>query len=76
MSTVTVAVPTSLDESLVARMKAVGARSKEEYVLELIAFDCAVNELEGTLEGRLAGPFEPLEEDWKELVRQSAAKLG
>lgn len=74
MSTVTVAVPSSLDESLAARMKAVGARSKEEYVLELIAFDCAMSELEGTLEGRISGPFEPLEEDWKERVRQ-AAKL-
>jgi hypothetical protein len=42
----------------------------------LIASDCAVDELERTLEGRLAGVFEPLEGDWKERVRQSAAKLG
>lgn len=49
---------------------------KEEYVLELIASDGAVDELERTLEGRLAGAFEPLEGDWKERVRQSAAKLG
>lgn len=76
MSTVTIAVPDPLDESLTARMKAVGARSKEEYVLELIASDCAVDEMERTLEGRLAGAFEPLEGDWKERVRRSAAKLG
>ncbi len=31
------------------------------------------DELERTLEGRLAGEFEPLEGDWKERVRQSAA---
>ena len=42
----------------------------------LIASDCAVDELEGTLEARLEGVFEPLEGDWKERVRQSAAKLG
>ncbi len=76
MSTVTIAVPDPLDESLMARMRAVGARSKEEYVLELIASDCAVEELERTLEGRLVGAFEPLEEDWKERVRRAAAKLG
>jgi hypothetical protein len=76
MSTVTIAVPDPLDAALSARMKAVGARSREEYLLELIASDCAVDELERTLEGRLAGVFEPLEGDWKERVRQSAAKLG
>jgi predicted RNase H-like HicB family nuclease len=30
--------------------------------------------LEGVLVDRLAGPFEPLEADWKERVRQSATK--
>ena len=76
MSTVTIALPDLLDESLTVRMKAVGARSKEEYVLELIASDCAADELERTLEARLAGGFEPVEGNWKERVRQSAAKLG
>ena len=74
MSTITIAVPDPLDTALVARMNAVGARSKEEYLLALIESDCAASELERVLVDRLAGPFEPLETDWKERVRQSAAK--
>lgn len=33
----------------------------------------AVTELEQVLVERLAGPFEPLERDWKQRVRQAAA---
>jgi hypothetical protein len=74
MSTVTIALPDPLDAALLERMMAVGARSKEEYLLALIESDCAASELERVLVDRLAGPFEPLETDWKERVRQSATK--
>ncbi len=76
MSTVTIAVPDPLDAALIERMKIVGARTKEEYLLALIESDCAATALERTLEARLAGPFERLEADWKDRVRQSAARLG
>lgn len=74
MATVTIALPDPLDAALRERMAAVGARSKEEYLLALIESDCAASELERVLVDRLAGPFEPLETDWKERVRQSATK--
>ena len=74
MSTVTIALPDPLDAALRERMTAVGAHSKEEYLLALIESDCAASELERVLVNRLAGPFEPLETDWKERVRQSATK--
>jgi hypothetical protein len=72
MSTVTIALPDPLDAALLERMTAVGAHSKEEYLLALIESDCAASELERVLVDRLAGPFEPLEIDWKQRVRQSA----
>jgi hypothetical protein len=74
MSTVTIALPDPLDAALRERMTTVGAHSKEEYLVALIESDCAASELERVLVDRLAGPFEPLETDWKERVRQSAAK--
>ncbi len=74
MSTVTIALPDPLDAALRERMTALGAHSKEEYLLALIESDCAASELERILVDRLAGPFEPLEEDWNERVRQSAMK--
>lgn len=74
MSTVTIALPDPLDAALLERMTAVGARSKEEYLLALIESDCAASELEGILVDRLAGPFAPLEADWKERVRRTATK--
>lgn len=73
MSTITIAVPDPLDAALAERMNAVGARSKEEYLLALIESDCAASELERTLTARMAGPFVPLALDWKERVRQTAA---
>ncbi len=75
MSTVTIALPGPLNAALLERMTAVGAGSKEEYLLALIESDCAASELERVLIDRLTGPFEPLEADWKADVRQSAAKL-
>jgi len=38
-------------------------------------WDLAATELEQVLVQRLAGPFEPLEADWKQRVRQTAADL-
>ena len=74
MTTVTIALPDPLDAALLERMTVAGARSKEECLLALIESDCAASELERILADRLAGPFEPLEADWKERVRQSGTK--
>jgi uncharacterized protein (DUF433 family) len=40
----------------------------------LAVMDFAEGDVERILVDRLAGPFEPLETDWKERVRQSATK--
>lgn len=76
MSTITIAVPDPLDAALIERMSAIGARSKEEYLLALLESDCAASELDRTLRERMAGPFGPLAADWKERVRQAAAQRG
>ena len=73
LSTITIAVPDPLNASRTERMKALGARSKEEYLLALAAADCAASELDRTLTERLAGPFVPRAGDWKEQVREAAA---
>jgi hypothetical protein len=72
MSTITVAVPDPLDAALAQRMSATGARSKEEYLLGLLEADCAAGALDRILAERLAGPFSPLPENWKEQVRRAA----
>ena len=72
MSTITVAVPAPLDAAMAERIKAVGASSKEEYMLNLVEADCAVSEFESVLARRAAGPFGPLPSDWKEQVRTAA----
>jgi hypothetical protein len=74
MSTITVAVPEPLDAALAERMKAVGAHSREEYLLSLLEADCAASELERTLTERSTGPFAPLPADWMDEVRKAAAK--
>ena len=76
MSTVTVAVPDPLDAAMTERIKTVGARSKEEYLLSLVEADCAASELESVLEQRVAGPFAPLPDDWKLQVRTAARGLA
>jgi len=73
MSTITVAVPDPLDAAMAERMKAVGARSKEEYLLSLVEADCAASDLEELLAQRAVGPFAPLPDDWKDKVRTAAA---
>ena len=76
MSTVTIALTDELDAVLAERMKAAGARSKEEYLLGLLESDCAASDLERVLAERMAGPFTPLESDWKERVRATVARHG
>ena len=72
MSTVTITLPDPLDATLAERVKTSGARSKEEYLLSLVESDCAAGDLERVLAERIAGPFAPLEPDWKERVRLAA----
>lgn len=74
MSTLTIALPDNLDAVLADRVKASGARSKEEYLVALVESDCATGHLEQVLMERLGGPFAPWEADWKERVRSGAAK--
>lgn len=74
MSTILVAVPDPLDAALAERVKALGAQSKEQYVLSLVEADCAAGELECVVTQRWDGPFTPLPEDWQEQVRQAAAR--
>ena len=75
MSTITVALPDDLDALLAERIRVAGAESKEAYLLTLVESDCAASALEETLAARMSGPFEPLEQDWKERVRQAAGNL-
>jgi hypothetical protein len=76
VSTITISVPDPLDATLTERMNAVGASSKEQYLLSLVEADCAANELEQKLAERWDGPFAPLASDWKDQVRQAAAQRG
>jgi hypothetical protein len=73
MSTLVIHLPEPLDATLAERVKASGARSKEEYLVSLVESDCAAGKLETVLTERLAGPFAPLEPDWKARVRSEAA---
>lgn len=74
MSTVTVRFPEQLEATLADRVKISGANSVEEYLIGLVEEDVAAGELDSVLSSRMSGPFEPLEEDWKERVRGTAAK--
>jgi hypothetical protein len=73
MATLTIHLPEPLDATLTERVKTSGASSKEEYLLSLVESDCAAGTLERVLTERLAGPFAPLEPDWKARVRSAAA---
>jgi len=59
-----------------SRASAAGFRSKEEYLLALVQADCERAEIEPVLEARLDGPFEPLEADWKQRIRDAAQPRG
>ncbi len=74
MSTVTIQLPDRLNANLAERVKTSGASSMEEYLVQLVEWDVATGELDSVLENRMNGPFEPMEEDWKERVRSAAAK--
>ena len=74
MSTLTIHLPELLDATVAERVKTSGVGSKEEYLLSLVESDCAAGTLERVLTERLAGPFAPLERDWKDRVRATAAK--
>jgi hypothetical protein len=73
---ITIDLPEPLDASFTERVKASGAGSKAEYLLRLVESDCAAATLESALMERLTGPFALLESDWKDNVRNTAAKLS
>jgi len=74
MSTLTIHLPDMLDATLAERVKTSGAGSTEEYLLSLVESDCAAGTLERVLAERMGGPFAPLEPDWKDRVRSTAAR--
>lgn len=76
MSKLTISLPDAINATMESRAKAAGFHSKEEYLLALVQADCERAELEPVLEARLEGPFEPLESDWKERVRDAAERRG
>lgn len=76
MSEVTISLPDAIKATLESRASAAGFRSKEEYLLTLVKADCERAQIEPILEERLNGPFEPLEADWKQRVRDAAQRRG
>ena len=72
MSSLTISISDSLEAALDDRVKATGFGSKEQFILFLLEAECAPDGLEKVLVERSAGPFEPLEPDWKEKVRAAA----
>lgn len=76
MSNVTISLPDAMNATMESRARAAGFRTKEEYLLALIQADCDRAELEPVLEARLDGPFESLESDWKQQVRDAAQRRG
>jgi hypothetical protein len=76
MSEVTISLSDDLNTTLESRANAAGFHSKQEYLLTLVQADCERAELEPVLEARLDGPFEPLEADWKQRVRDAAQRRG
>jgi len=76
MSEVTISLPAGLDATLETRANAAGFGSKEDYLVALVRADCERVALEPVLEARLQGPFEPLEANWKQRVREAAQKRG
>jgi len=76
MSNVTISLPDAMSATMESRASAAGFRSKEEYLLALVQADCERAELEPVLEARLDGPFESLEADWKQRIRDAAQPRG
>jgi hypothetical protein len=76
MSQITVALPDGLAAEVEKRAKAAGFGSKEDYLLELVKADCELSRVEQRLKERVEGPFEPLEADWMDRVRDVARRRG
>jgi hypothetical protein len=76
MSKVTISLPDAINATMESRARAAGFRSKEEYLFALVQADCDRAELEPVLEARLEGPFELLESDWKQRVRDAGQQRG
>jgi hypothetical protein len=72
MSKVTISLSDAINATMESRANAAGFRSKKDNLLTLVQADCNRAELEPVLEARLDGPFEPLENDWKQRVRDAA----
>ncbi len=76
MSKVTISLPDAISATMESRARAAGFRSKEEYLFALVQADCDRAQLEPVLEARLDGPFELLESDWKQRVRDAGQQRG
>lgn len=76
MSKVTISLPDALNATLETRANAAGFATKEDYLLALVEADCERAEIEPVLESRADGPFEPLESDWKQRVRDAVPSRG
>ena len=72
MSSVTISLPEVLQAKIESRARAAGFDSKEDYLLDLVRADCEQAELDVILESRLDGLSAPLENDWKQRVRDAA----
>jgi hypothetical protein len=64
-------------ETAVSRLSSEELAAFRRWFLEYDAegWNVAAAEVDHLLVSRLSGPFEPLEPDWKDRVRQSAADL-
>jgi hypothetical protein len=76
VSSITISLPNSLAAEVQRRALAAGYQSKEDYLLEVVRAHCEQAELETVLESRLAGPFSPLEPNWKQRVRDASKRRG
>lgn len=72
----TISLPDNLEVELEKRLKAEGFQSREDYLLDLIRSDVQRAGIEKLLEERVEGPFEPLESNWKDIVRNTAKRRG
>ena len=76
MSKVTISLPDAINATMESRARTAGFRSKEEYLFALVQADCDRAQLVPVLEARLDGPFELLESDWKQRVRDAGQRCG
>ncbi len=62
-------------ETAVSKLSSQELAAFRRWFLEFDSKGWDTTELDQVLVSRLAGPFEPLEEDWKQRVQQAAANL-